>query len=187
MASILLRGSPVLPEEALLWTGLVFDRPASLAAAPSRGDRLAAFFRNLCLWQCCRPPSQGCHRVYVFPGPMHPRAFQPGLHHQLVGALHRPAADGIPLGLELGIPDLLPASRYSRLPLTVLSAPASVSFTSANSRHNALRLPSASSGSPCFSGFPATAGGGGSRSEGGLIGQLRPVAPVQNRSGRSGR
>ena len=47
--------------------------------------------------------AQGDHGVEVVAPPAHAAALEPGLHHHLPGALHRPAADGVALGEEVGI------------------------------------------------------------------------------------
>ena len=43
---------------------------------------------------------QAQHRIHAGPRPVHPPAFQPRFNHQLVGALHGPAADGPALSLK---------------------------------------------------------------------------------------
>src|SRR5438067_1675918 len=46
---------------------------------------------------------QGHHRIHVRAGPVHAAALQPRFDHQLVRALHRPAADRIPGGSKLRV------------------------------------------------------------------------------------
>ena len=46
----------------------------------------------------------GQHGIHMARFPAHPRLFHATLHHQFVGTLHRPTANGIALGPKAGIP-----------------------------------------------------------------------------------
>lgn len=47
--------------------------------------------------------AQGHERVHMGGRPMHTRALEPGLDHQLVAAFHDPAADGVDSRVELRV------------------------------------------------------------------------------------